>query len=429
MRVEIARLHDAVADDHDLRHPRPGRGDDAGRPHRHPQQRPHRAAGLAARPLRTPGQPLRRRLSGPAEDELHLDLRQARRVRAGAVDLRARTGMCWRWTGRTTIEPGASVDLGVRPDAIAVATPRRAMPFRRRSWWWSISAARRCCMCRSRGWRGWSRWSCGGRRGMWRARWCGCGWSGGSAICLMGVGSGLSGDNERPAFLASSSRRWTSPHGPNTIRRTCIQRHQQWPMNAPNAASPLSRSPTSWASRASWRADQAGTLAVLKERRKTILEPVVREHQGRIVKLMGDGVLMEFASAVNAVKAALKLQENMARANMPLSEDRQHHSCASASILAISSARDRTSMATASTSPRGWRHWRNRAASASRPRCATNARQGQSCLRGHGRGRAQEHRQSGARVQGCRRCRAGGDRDPRCRFPTNLRLPCCRSPT
>ena len=51
--------------------------------------------------------------------------------------------------------------------------------------------------------------------------------------------------------------------------------------------------------------DESGTLAALKERRKTVLEPIVRGHAGRIVKVMGDGVLMEFASAVNAVEAAL----------------------------------------------------------------------------------------------------------------------------
>ncbi|MEP9387996.1 adenylate/guanylate cyclase domain-containing protein [Mesorhizobium sp. KR9-304] len=70
-------------------------------------------------------------------------------------------------------------------------------------------------------------------------------------------------------------------------------------------------------------ADETGTLAALKERRKTILEPLVRSHEGRIVKVMGDGVLMEFASAVNAVEAALELQHEMAKANMGLNEDRR----------------------------------------------------------------------------------------------------------
>jgi adenylate cyclase len=70
-------------------------------------------------------------------------------------------------------------------------------------------------------------------------------------------------------------------------------------------------------------ADEAGTLAALRERRKTILEPTVRDHEGRLVKVMGDGVLMEFASAINAVMAAVKLQEKMAEANTLLSEDRR----------------------------------------------------------------------------------------------------------
>ena len=65
-------------------------------------------------------------------------------------------------------------------------------------------------------------------------------------------------------------------------------------------------------------ADEAGTLAALKERRKTIVDPVVREYGGRIVKVMGDGVLIEFASAVNAVKAALELQGKMAGASSDL---------------------------------------------------------------------------------------------------------------
>ena len=65
-------------------------------------------------------------------------------------------------------------------------------------------------------------------------------------------------------------------------------------------------------------ADEARTLAALKERRKTIVDPVVREYGGRIVKVMGDGVLIEFASAVNAVKAALELQGKMADASSDL---------------------------------------------------------------------------------------------------------------
>ena len=47
--------------------------------------------------------------------------------------------------------------------------------------------------------------------------------------------------------------------------------------------------------------DEAGTLAALKARRKEVLEPLVALHRGRVFKIAGDGVLVEFASAVHAV--------------------------------------------------------------------------------------------------------------------------------
>lgn len=69
--------------------------------------------------------------------------------------------------------------------------------------------------------------------------------------------------------------------------------------------------------------DEQGTLAALKERRKQILVPLVRQHHGRIVKMMGDGVLVEFASAVNAVACAVELQKRMATANEDRADDRR----------------------------------------------------------------------------------------------------------
>ena len=71
--------------------------------------------------------------------------------------------------------------------------------------------------------------------------------------------------------------------------------------------------------------DEAGTLAALKERRRNILNPLVAHHHGRIVKVMGDGVLVEFASAVNAVQCAVELQKDMAAANSDLPEERRVH--------------------------------------------------------------------------------------------------------
>ncbi|MGO7202735.1 adenylate/guanylate cyclase domain-containing protein, partial [Rhizobium ruizarguesonis] len=70
-------------------------------------------------------------------------------------------------------------------------------------------------------------------------------------------------------------------------------------------------------------ADEAGTFEALKERRRHVLDPVVRAHEGRIVKLMGDGVLVEFASAIRAVEAALELQRKMTEANAGIPEPRQ----------------------------------------------------------------------------------------------------------
>ena len=69
--------------------------------------------------------------------------------------------------------------------------------------------------------------------------------------------------------------------------------------------------------------DEAGTLAALKTRRADVLKPAVAKHRGRIVKFMGDGVLVEFASAVDAVECAVQLQQGMESANADLPEDRR----------------------------------------------------------------------------------------------------------
>jgi TolB-like protein/class 3 adenylate cyclase len=69
--------------------------------------------------------------------------------------------------------------------------------------------------------------------------------------------------------------------------------------------------------------DEAGTLTALKDRRRTILVPMVAHHQGRIVKVMGDGVLIEFGSAVNAVACSVELQGLMAQANNSVPDEDQ----------------------------------------------------------------------------------------------------------
>ena len=69
--------------------------------------------------------------------------------------------------------------------------------------------------------------------------------------------------------------------------------------------------------------DEAGTLAALKSHRKELIDPKVAEHHGRIVKLMGDGALVEFASVVDAVASAVAIQEGMIGRNKDLPEDQR----------------------------------------------------------------------------------------------------------
>jgi adenylate cyclase len=59
-------------------------------------------------------------------------------------------------------------------------------------------------------------------------------------------------------------------------------------------------------------ADEAGTLAALKRHREALFDPAVAANNGRIVKLIGDGTIVEFASVVDAVRCALSIQETIA---------------------------------------------------------------------------------------------------------------------
>ncbi len=68
------------------------------------------------------------------------------------------------------------------------------------------------------------------------------------------------------------------------------------------------------------REDEAGTLAQLKTHRIEVFDPRIAEHNGRIVKTTGDGVLVEFASAVDATECAIKVQWALARRNEDVPE-------------------------------------------------------------------------------------------------------------
>jgi len=69
--------------------------------------------------------------------------------------------------------------------------------------------------------------------------------------------------------------------------------------------------------------DEAGTFERLRAYRKELIEPEVAQHQGRVFKLMGDGLLAEFASVVEAVECAAVVQRAMAERNAGLAEDRR----------------------------------------------------------------------------------------------------------
>jgi adenylate cyclase len=68
-------------------------------------------------------------------------------------------------------------------------------------------------------------------------------------------------------------------------------------------------------------ADEVGTLRRIKAQREELLEPIVAAHSGRIVKLMGDGLLIEFASIVDAVNCAVTWQGKVAETEADHGED------------------------------------------------------------------------------------------------------------
>ena len=70
-------------------------------------------------------------------------------------------------------------------------------------------------------------------------------------------------------------------------------------------------------------ADEVATLAALKSRRRELLDPLIAQHGGRLFKLVGDGAMVEFSSAVGAVQCAMELQDAFAAANADLPDDRK----------------------------------------------------------------------------------------------------------
>jgi TolB-like protein len=70
-------------------------------------------------------------------------------------------------------------------------------------------------------------------------------------------------------------------------------------------------------------ADEEGTWARLKAVRKSVVDPFIASYRGRIVKTTGDGILVEYASAVDAVRSAVELQRSMAEQNAAVPQDQR----------------------------------------------------------------------------------------------------------
>jgi TolB-like protein/class 3 adenylate cyclase len=68
-------------------------------------------------------------------------------------------------------------------------------------------------------------------------------------------------------------------------------------------------------------ADEEGTLARLKGLRRELIDPTVGSHNGRLVKTMGDGLLVEFGSVVDALRCATEIQAAVAERNMAIAPD------------------------------------------------------------------------------------------------------------
>lgn len=68
--------------------------------------------------------------------------------------------------------------------------------------------------------------------------------------------------------------------------------------------------------------DESGTLENLQTQRQALIEPKIVARYGRIVKLMGDGILAEFPSAVEALQCAVEIQRSIEEGNSGVPEDK-----------------------------------------------------------------------------------------------------------
>ena len=104
------------------------------------------------------------------------------------------------------------------------------------------------------------------------------------------------------------------------------------------------------------RADEEGTLERLKALRCEFVDPKIAEHRGRIVKTTGDGMLVEFASVVDAVRCAVGMQQAMPERNSGFAADTRIELRIGINLGDVIVEGDDL-LGTASTSPRGSKPW------------------------------------------------------------------------
>src|SRR5262249_35044793 len=112
------------------------------------------------------------------------------------------------------------------------------------------------------------------------------------------------------------------------------------------------------------------TLQTLKSHRMHVFEPAVSDHNGRIVKTTGDGLLIEFASAVDAVQCAVDIQRSMAALNAAIPTERRIDFRIGINVGDIIVDGHDIYGDGVMLRP-GWKQWQTRAASTCHVRCAT----------------------------------------------------------
>ncbi len=70
-------------------------------------------------------------------------------------------------------------------------------------------------------------------------------------------------------------------------------------------------------------ADETGTFAALRAHRVELIDPLIAQHRGRIVKTMGDGLLLEFPSVLDAVQCAIEIQDGLSKRNADVPDDKR----------------------------------------------------------------------------------------------------------